>query len=94
MGADKSFQEWFHGILTRQQSEELLSDKEPGTFLVRVSESRFGYSLSHCVHAKGRVKHYMIDQTPDGQYQVVGNRKLFRKLCNYFHLHVSTTIKS
>ncbi len=25
----------------------------------------------------GRIKHYMIDQTPDGQYQVVGNRKLF-----------------
>lgn len=87
MGADKSFQDWFHGILTRQQSEELLADKEPGTFLVRVSESRFGYSLSHCVHAKGRVKHYMIDQTPDGQYQVVGNRKLFPTLNSLVHYH-------
>lgn len=87
MGADKSFQEWFHGILTRVQAEELLSDKEPGTFLVRVSESRFGYSLSHCVHAKGRVKHYMIDQTPDGQYQVVGNRKLFPTLNSLVHYH-------
>jgi myosin-3 len=87
MGADKSFQEWFHGILTRVQSEELLADKEPGTFLVRVSESRFGYSLSHVVVAKGRVKHYMIDQTPDGQYQVVGNRKLFPTLNSLVHYH-------
>lgn len=103
------FNEWFHGIITRQQSEDLLRDKPPGTFLVRVSESRFGYSLSHMYGAAllflvlpcrvlslrwrgsnfveatrsvtegGRVKHYMIDQTPDGQYQVVGNRKLFRR---------------
>ncbi len=27
-----------------------------------------------------RVKHYMIDQTPNGQYLVVGNKKLFRTL--------------
>ncbi len=32
----------------------------------------------------GRIKHYMIDQTPDGQYQVVGNRKLFRWFLFYF----------
>lgn len=42
-----TFEEWFHGVITRKQSEELLQNKQPGTFLVRVSESRFGYSLSH-----------------------------------------------
>jgi hypothetical protein len=41
------FQEWFHGVITRKNTEALLLPKEPGTFLVRVSESRFGYSLSH-----------------------------------------------
>jgi len=41
------FQVWFHGIITRQQSERLLAGTLPGTFLVRVAESRFGYSLSH-----------------------------------------------
>ncbi len=81
----------------------MLKKKPAGTFLVRVSESRFGYSLSHwCVLAAplvvcltlplsfffcvcvcsvsegGRIKHYMIDQTIEGKYQVVGNRKLFR----------------
>ena len=38
--------EWFHGIITRRQAEQLLTDKPNGTFLIRVSESRFGYSLS------------------------------------------------
>ena len=28
-------------------SQGLLRESEPGTYLVRVSESRFGYSLSH-----------------------------------------------
>jgi hypothetical protein len=37
---------------------------------VRVSESRFGYSLSHVIKTGTRIKHYMIDQTPNGQYQV------------------------
>ena len=102
------FEEWFHGVITRKDSEDLLKGKPAGTFLVsapalfsaafsttarlalcmpacpvitvtnacllrvqvRVSESRFGYSLSHMVRGGARVKHYMIDQTPDGQYQV------------------------
>jgi len=41
------FQVWFHGIITRHEAERLLANTQPGTFLVRVAESRFGYSLSH-----------------------------------------------
>lgn len=47
VASNGKFEEWFHGVITRKQSEDLLSRKKPGTFLVRVSESRFGYSLSH-----------------------------------------------
>jgi len=85
-----NFEEWFHGVITRKDSEELLRGRPAGTFLVRVAESRFGYSLSHCVESTGRIKHYMIDQTPDGQYQVVGNRKLFpslNELVTYHYEH-------
>ena len=39
-------QMWFHGIITRRQAEQRLVDKPNGTFLIRVSESQFGYSLS------------------------------------------------
>lgn len=42
----EKFSEWFHGIITRRQAETLLLNKPNGTFLIRVSESRFGYSLS------------------------------------------------
>ena len=41
-----SFPEWFHGAVTRRQAEQLLADKPVGTYLIRVCENRFGYSLS------------------------------------------------
>uniref|UniRef100_A0A8C7Y5D1 SH2 domain-containing protein n=1 Tax=Oryzias sinensis TaxID=183150 RepID=A0A8C7Y5D1_9TELE len=37
---------WFHGIISRKKAEELLSSKPAGYFLIRVSESRIGYTLS------------------------------------------------
>ena len=37
---------WFHGIITRRQAEQRLVSRADGTFLMRVSESQFGFSLS------------------------------------------------
>ena len=37
---------WFHGSIPRHICEEQLEQQEIGTFLVRESESRPGYSLS------------------------------------------------
>ena len=37
---------WFHGFITRRQAEEILHDKPTGSFLIRVSQTQFGYSLS------------------------------------------------
>uniref|UniRef100_A0A8C6WGS8 SH2 domain-containing protein n=1 Tax=Neogobius melanostomus TaxID=47308 RepID=A0A8C6WGS8_9GOBI len=39
--------QWFHGIISRKASEELLMCKPPGYFLIRVSETRIGYTLSY-----------------------------------------------
>lgn len=86
-GDSDGFESWFHGIITRVEAEKLLLTKQPGAFLVRVSESRFGYSLSHYVQDGGRIKHYMIDVLSDGQYQVVGNQKLFSSLNELVAFH-------
>ena len=74
-GSVGGFANWFHGIITRDQSVALLDPLQQGAFLVRVSESRFGYSLSF--KHNNRIKHFMIDQTPDGRYMVVGNDRTF-----------------
>ncbi|MBN3291991.1 SH24A protein, partial [Polypterus senegalus] len=50
---------WFHGIITRQKSEDLLSTKGPGHFLIRVSEKIMGYVLSY--HCQKSYKHFLID---------------------------------
>ena len=52
--------DWFHGVITRREAERLLTHKPIGCYMVRVSESRFGYSLSFRI--MDRCKHYMIDQ--------------------------------
>lgn len=72
------FAQWFHGVISRAESEALLTNQSAGAFLIRVSESRFGYSLS--VKTDSRIKHFMIDQTEDGQYMVVGNDRRFASL--------------
>ncbi|XP_021359282.1 myosin-IIIa-like isoform X3 [Mizuhopecten yessoensis] len=70
--------EWFHGVISRRTSEILLGSKPIGCFLIRVSESRFGYSLSF--RGEGRVRHYMIDQLPNKKFVVVGEKKVHRTL--------------
>eukprot|EP00054_Salpingoeca_dolichothecata_P009067 m.51369 g.51369 ORF g.51369 m.51369 type:complete len:987 (+) comp18146_c0_seq1:26-2986(+) len=94
-GSFGCFEDWFHGCITRKQSETLLNGTEPGTFLVRVSESRFGYSLSHCVQKGGRIRHLMIDQTKDGKYQLVGDPKTFASLNDLVaHFATATVLNS
>lgn len=83
---DGGFQKWFHGIITRQESESLLTGTgQSGAFLIRVAESRFGYSLS--LYFKGRIKHFMIDQNADNQYIVVGNERTFPSLNEVVAFH-------
>ncbi|XP_026795013.3 SH2 domain-containing protein 4B [Pangasianodon hypophthalmus] len=54
---------WFHGIITREESEKLLMNEAEGSFLVRVSERIWGYILSYRT-ATG-FKHFLIDASGD-----------------------------
>lgn len=59
-----------------------------GTFLVRVSENRFGYTLSYRV--ADRCRHYMIEQDTRGRYALRGADKVcssLNELIEWFTRH-------
>lgn len=68
--------EWFHGLVTRLDAEDLLLDEPRGTFLVRVSEKIWGYAISY--KDSDRCKHYLVD-TSSGTYQFLGANQLTHK---------------
>ncbi|XP_066430239.1 SH2 domain-containing protein 4A isoform X2 [Eleutherodactylus coqui] len=51
--------QWFHGIISRLESEELLRNKTSGSFLLRVSEKIQGYVLSY--RSEDGYMHFLID---------------------------------
>jgi len=92
---DGSFAPWFHGIVSRLGAEQRLTGKASGTFLVRVSESRVGYSLS--LRSRGAFRHFMVDQDAesdaDERYRVIGkSHQTFASLNELVAFHQTTAI--
>ncbi|CAD5207350.1 unnamed protein product [Bursaphelenchus okinawaensis] len=56
---DDSKMPWFHGQITREQTERLLRGRSDGTFLIRNSTNYPG-DFTLCVSFKGKVEHYRI----------------------------------
>ncbi|XP_067271863.1 hematopoietic SH2 domain-containing protein homolog [Pseudorasbora parva] len=77
--------EWFHGIISRKAAEDVLKCKPPGYFLIRVSESRVGYTLSY--RAEDRCRHFMIDVLPDNQFTIVGESTHYLSLHDLVAFH-------
>ena len=50
---------WFHGKISRDRAEQLLSPKEDGLFLVRES-TNFPGDYTLCVCFQGKVEHYRV----------------------------------
>lgn len=70
---------WYHGQISRNASEYLLSSGINGSFLVRESESSPG-QRSISVRFEGRVYHYRISEDSDGkvsQFEEIGFHIIF-----------------
>ncbi|OCT87117.1 hypothetical protein XELAEV_18020811mg [Xenopus laevis] len=65
---DDCLSEWFHGLISRRETEELLKSQETGCFLIRLSQRTFGYILSY--KGKERCRHFVINQLSNGQLVV------------------------
>ncbi|XP_050390547.2 SH2 domain-containing protein 4B isoform X1 [Patella vulgata] len=82
--------EWFHGIISRTDAERLLEKKAVGSFIVRVSERVWGYTISY--KAQDRLKHFLIDTSEDG-YQFFGaNQVQHETLSDLVKFHKETSI--
>ncbi|KAL3107172.1 hypothetical protein niasHT_011891 [Heterodera trifolii] len=65
---------WFHGIISRLDSERLLVGKSSGAFLIRVTERIFGYTVSYRTE-DGPIKNFLIERISEG-YQFMGTNQL------------------
>ncbi|XP_062969163.1 hematopoietic SH2 domain-containing protein-like isoform X1 [Cynocephalus volans] len=62
--------EWFHGAISREAAENLLESQPLGSFLIRVSHSHVGYTLSYRAHSCCR--HFMVKLLDDGSFVILG----------------------
>uniref|UniRef100_A0A2K5F8H4 Tyrosine-protein kinase n=1 Tax=Aotus nancymaae TaxID=37293 RepID=A0A2K5F8H4_AOTNA len=76
---------WYHGPVSRNAAEYLLSSLINGSFLVRESESSPG-QLSISLRYEGRVYHYRINTTADGKVYVTAESR-FSTLAELVHHH-------
>ena len=70
---------YFLGIITRDESEKLLTSKPKGTFLVRVSERVWGYTVSY--KDDNKCKHFLVDTSGD-TYQFFGTQQIPHRTLN------------
>lgn len=76
---------WYHGPISRNAAEYLLSSGINGSFLVRESESSPG-QRSISLRYEGRVYHYRINEDSDGKVYVTAEAK-FNTLAELVHHH-------
>uniref|UniRef100_A0A0N5BVL7 SH2 domain-containing protein n=1 Tax=Strongyloides papillosus TaxID=174720 RepID=A0A0N5BVL7_STREA len=65
---------WFHGIISRETAEKLLNKTKWGSFLVRVSERIWGYTVSYSF-GNGKYKHFLVERINQG-YQFLGTNQI------------------
>ncbi|XP_015221377.2 myosin-IIIb [Lepisosteus oculatus] len=86
-----TFPNWFHGMITRRQAEDFIADKPLGCFLIRVGQSREGYTLTY--RGKDRCRHYMIEMQTNGKYVILGEDRAHASLPDLVEYHKNVGIK-
>ncbi|KAM3927510.1 uncharacterized protein RB166_010173 [Leptodactylus fuscus] len=90
-GSDDGLPDWFHGIMSRRDCEELLKNKELGHFIIRLSPRTFGYILSY--KGKDRCRHFVINQLSNGELVVSGDSYCHESLPALISYYQNTTIE-
>lgn len=81
---------WFHGVISRLDAENILIKKPVGSFLVRVSERVWGYTISY--RTEDRCKHFLIDRSDEG-YQFFGTDQVqHQSLVELVNFHMNNPI--
>uniref|UniRef100_A0A671MG00 Myosin-IIIb-like n=1 Tax=Sinocyclocheilus anshuiensis TaxID=1608454 RepID=A0A671MG00_9TELE len=88
---DGGFPSWFHGMITRRRAEDLLIDKPLGCFLVRVGQSREGFTLTY--RGADRCRHYMVEMQSNGKYVILGEDRAHSSLTDLVQYHTQVGIK-
>ncbi|XP_074162292.1 hematopoietic SH2 domain-containing protein [Sminthopsis crassicaudata] len=81
---------WYHGAISRESAESLLQKKPVGCFLVRVSESHVGYTLSY--RARDCYRHFMIKCLPDGNLVIPGEMEVHPTLVELVSFYQETPL--
>lgn len=68
-------QQWFHGSISREESERRMRDYGLGNALFLVRERREVNSFALCVVFKNEVYHYLLDMNTLGQLSIENGRK-------------------
>ncbi|KAK2084454.1 SH2 domain-containing protein 2A [Saguinus oedipus] len=69
---------WFHGFITRRESERLLEPKTQGCYLVRFSESAVTFVLTY--RSRTCCRHFLLAQLRDGRHVVLGEDSAHARL--------------
>ncbi|XP_063782515.1 myosin-IIIb-like [Pseudophryne corroboree] len=86
-----TFPLWLHGMTSRRDTENVLVDREPGDFLIRISQTHAGYILSF--RGQDRCRHYMIQVLSNGCYVILEEDRAHPSLSTLVEFHHTVGIQ-
>ena len=82
---------WFHGDITPEETEEILSEAKPGTFLIRFGEGPSTYFCSF-VNQDGKVQH--VEIRSDGMGALLQEQRVrVNTQCSTYNTHTQRSTK-